>query len=143
MQMWDVNILINAYREENSGHEFYNQWLKKQLGAAETFLYCDWILSSFVRIVTHPKIYKTSTPPPEALEFVKTIRSQPNALGIMPGASHWQIFTQLCLSNSVKGNLIPDAYLAALAVEANALWISADEDYKIFEPTLTWQLLRP
>ncbi|MEM8807409.1 MAG: TA system VapC family ribonuclease toxin [Cyanobacteria bacterium P01_G01_bin.38] len=143
MRLCDSKIYINAYRVENTGHEFYYQWLKAQLEGSETFIYCDLILSSFVRIVTHPKIYKTPTPLPQALEFVRSVGSQPNALGIMPGACHWQIFEQLCLKNNVTGNLIPDAYLAALAVEADAVWITADEDYRIFEPTLTWQLLCP
>lgn len=93
--------------------------------------------------MTHPRVYKTPTPLVRALEFVESVRCQPNALGIMPGARHWPIFEQLCLKNNVVGNLMPDADLAALAIEANALWVSADEDYKIFEPTLTWQLLLP
>ncbi len=143
MQLCDVNIYINAHREENAGHEFYHQWLKDQLERTETFLYCDWVFSAFLRIVTHPKIYKQPTPLNEALAFVAAVKNQPNALGIMPGAHHWQIFEQLVQESSATGNLVPDACFAALAIEANAVWITADDDYKLFEPSLRWQLLQP
>lgn len=143
MQLCDVNIYVNAHRQENPGHPFYYQWLKAQLEATETFFYCDWILSAFVRVVTHPKIYKTPTPLAQALAFVESVRSQPNALGIMPGAGHWQIFAQLCTQSEATGNVVPDACLAALAVEADAVWITADRGFNVFEPTLKWEWLRP
>lgn len=143
MYLCDVNIYINAHREENAGYEFYHQWLIEQLSGSETFLYCDWILSAFIRIVTHPRIYKTPTPLGQAIAFASTIRSQPNTLGIMPGAGYWKVFEKLCLESQASGNLVPDAGLAALAIEANAVWISVDTDFRKFEPRLTWQCLRP
>ncbi|MBE9062442.1 type II toxin-antitoxin system VapC family toxin [cf. Phormidesmis sp. LEGE 11477] len=143
MYLCDVNIYINAHREENVGYEFYHHWLTEQLSSSETFLYCDWILSAFIRIVTHPRIYKTPTPLEQAIAFTNTVRSQPNALGIMPGARHWQIFEKLCLESQTVGNLVPDASLAALAIESDAVWVSADADFKRFEPILTWQWLPP
>ncbi|MGB3787832.1 MAG: type II toxin-antitoxin system VapC family toxin [Phormidesmis sp.] len=143
MYLCDVNIYVNAHREENVGHEFYHQWLTEQLQGNTTFLYCDWILSSFVRIVTHPRIYKKPTSLEQALVFASRIRSQPNTLGVMPGSGYWQIFEQLCLESGSTGNLVPDAGLAALAIEADAIWVSADRDFKKFEPTLAWQWLRP
>lgn len=143
MYLCDVNIYINPHREENAGHAFYRQWLTEQLEGREIFLYCDWILSAFIRIVTHPKIYKTPTPLEQAISFTNTVRGQPNALGIMPGARHWRIFERLCLESQVTGNLVPDASLAAMAIEADAVWVSADEDFRNFEPTLTWRWLRP
>ena len=143
MYLCDVNIYINAHREENVGYEFYHHWLTAQLSGSETFLYCDWVLSAFVRIVTHPKIYKTPTPLDQAIAFTNTVRNQPNTLGIMPGAGHWPIFERLCLETPAIGNLVPDASLAALAIEADAVWVSADTDFRRFEPILTWQWLRP
>ncbi|BCA56555.1 hypothetical protein W02_36950 [Nitrospira sp. KM1] len=32
----------------------------------------------------------------------------------------------------VKGNLVPDAYLAALAIESGSEWITTDRDYYRF-----------
>ena len=143
MKLFDVNVVINAHRAENTGHVFYLQWLTDLLQSQETFLYCEWVLSAFVRIVTHPRIYRTPTPLDRAFAFTQEIRRLPNAVSIMPGARHWGIFEELCQRTGAKGNLIPDAYLAALAIEAGATWATADSDYTAFEPDLDCQLLRP
>ena len=143
LQLFDVNILINAHRGENSGHAFYRRWLKDLLQGEETFLYCELILSAFVRIVTHPRIYRTPTPLAGALEFANEVRQCSYGVGIMPGAHHWMIFDRLCRRANATGNLIPDAYLAAIAIESEAEWVTADKDFAFFEPDLSWRLLRP
>jgi uncharacterized protein len=51
---------------------------------------------------------------------------------------HWEIFTKLCRICEVKGNLVPDAYFAALAIETGSEWISTDRDYNRF-PGLNWR----
>ena len=142
MRLCDVNILLNAHRVESAEHAFYRDWLTSLLEAHETFFYCEWILSAYIRIVTHPRIYRTPTPLPEALQFTNAIRSCPQGVGIMPGARHWSIFDQLCRKTGTTGNLVPDVYLAALAIEANAEWVTADRDFIIFQPDLTLLLLR-
>lgn len=143
MQLCDVNILIYAHREDAPDHTFYRSWLQRQLEAQTTFLFCEFVLSAFVRIVTHSKNFKPPSPIKTALEFAEQIRSAPNGVAIMPGANHWPIFSELCAKTKVVGNLIPDAYLAALAIEAKAEWITSDTDYKAFEPALKWRLLKP
>ena len=143
MRLFDVNILIHAHRAENHGHDFYRAWLLDLLAGRETFLYCEWVLSAFVRIVTHPRIYRTPTPVSIAIEFADEIRGRPNGISIMPGARHWEIFTALCRRTGIEGNLVPDAYLAALAIEAQAEWVSTDSDFARFEPELSWLHLRP
>ena len=55
-----------------------------------------------------------------------------------PGNRHWEIFTRLCREAEVKGNLIADAYLAALAIESGSEWITTDRDYARF-PGLRWR----
>ncbi len=143
MRLFDVNVLVHAHRAENPDHDFYRGWLIELLTGRATFLYCEWVLSAFVRIVTHPRIYRTPTPISLALEFADEIRARPNGVSIMPGAHHWGIFERLCRETGIEGNLVPDAYLAALAIEAQAEWVSTDTDFARFEPDLTWMLLRP
>ena len=57
---------------------------------------------------------------------------------IAPGPRHWGIFAGLCRTTGVRGNLVPDAYLAALAIESGSEWISTDRDYARF-PGLRWR----
>ena len=89
-------------------------------------------LSGFLRIVTHPKVFKQPTPLPEALAYCATLRSRPNATLIAPGPRHWEIFTRLCAEVGARGNLVPDAYLAALAIETGSEWVTTDGDYRRF-----------
>jgi predicted nucleic acid-binding protein len=68
----------------------------------------------------------------KALAFTLELRDQPNCTLIHPGPRHWDIFIRLCRTAGIKGNLVPDAFLAALAIESGSEWISTDRDYHRF-----------
>jgi uncharacterized protein len=57
---------------------------------------------------------------------------------VAPGERHWAIFSRLVTETEAKGNLVPDAYLAALAIESGSEWITTDRDYARF-PGLGWR----
>jgi predicted nucleic acid-binding protein len=57
---------------------------------------------------------------------------------VNPGRNHWAVFIGLCQQAGIKGNLVPDAYLAALAIESGSEWITTDRDYSRF-PGLRWR----
>jgi len=83
--------------------------------------------------VTHPRVFGDPTPLGLALQFAVSLRNHPNAVTLAPGERHWNIFQRLCQEVNAKGNLIADAYLAALAIETGAEWITTD---RVFRPTL-------
>ena len=68
----------------------------------------------------------------KALAFIQQLREQPNCTVINPGPRHWDIFCRLCKTTDVRGNLVPDAFLAALAIESGSEWVTADRDYHRF-----------
>lgn len=143
MNLCDVNILVYAHREDTPQHEFYRNWLTDELQSSTGIYVCETILSSFIRVVTHPKIFRQQTPLPVALAFASAIRNSDNAIGIMPGGSHWPIFLRLAEKTGARGNSVPDAYLAALAIEAGATWVTADKGFSAYEPELTLSILAP
>jgi predicted nucleic acid-binding protein len=51
---------------------------------------------------------------------------------LAPGKRHWRIFTDLCTHAKARGNLVSDAYLAALAIETGSVWATTDRDYQRF-----------
>ncbi len=104
----------------------------------EPFGLSELVLSGFVRIATHPRIFDPPAPTAVALDFADALRSQPNAVLIAPGTRHWEIFERLCRAAGAKGNLVPDAYLAAMAVESGSEWITTDRDFSRF-PGLRWR----
>ena len=99
-------------------------------------------LSGFLRIVTHPRVFADPTPLATALEFVNTLRAHPHCLIVAPGEQHRHIFERLVRTVKARGNLIPDAYFAALAIESGTQWITTDRDYARF-PGLGIQSRRP
>ena len=138
MILTDVNVLVYAFREAAPDHARYRDWLRERVASHEAFGVSDLVLSGALRVLTHPAVFAPPTPLDAALEFVEALRSQPNAVLLAPGPRHWDIFTHLCTSARAKGNLIPDAWHAALAIEHGCEWITTDRDYARF-PGLRWR----
>ena len=138
MLLIDVNVLLFAYRTETEGHAAYRSWLERTLRSSAQVGLSDLVLSAVVRIVTHPGIYREPTSLEAALQYVEWLRAQPRVIPVAPGLRHWQIFTSLCRDTAVRGNVVTDAYFAALAIETGGEWITADRDYARF-PGLRWR----
>jgi toxin-antitoxin system PIN domain toxin len=138
MILTDLNVLVYAHREDAPKHDAYRQWLEEVINSDQAYGVSDLVLSGFIRVVTHPRVFDPPSSPASALAFAHEIRTQPNAVPIVPGARHWGIFTNLCNAVSARGNLVPDAYLAALAIESGSEWITTDRDYSRF-PGLKWR----
>jgi len=138
MQLVDVNVLVYAFREDAPGHVDYKAWLDALVGSHEAYAVADQVLSGFLRVVTHPRVFHPPTPLEPALAFADAFRHHPNAVLVTPHARHWDIFTRLCREVDVRGNLVPDAWLAALAIESGCEVVTSDRDYARF-PALRWR----
>ena len=138
MQLVDVNVMIYAHREDYTDHKRFLTWLEQWLDSDAAFGMSNLVLSGLLRIVTNPRVFQRPTPTKLALDFVDSIRTRPNCVSINPGPRHWGIFTKLCATAGVKGNLVPDAYLAAIAIESGSEWITTDRDYSRFSG-LRWR----
>ena len=128
----DVNVLVYVHRKDAPDHRAFSQWWQEQISSHQAIGIADLVLSGFLRIVTNRRVFDPPTPLETALQFVEEIRSLPNYVEVAPGRRHWDIFTVLSRSAKAKGNLIPDAYLAALAIESGSEWISTDRDFARF-----------
>jgi len=138
MLLVDVNVLVYAHRRESREHLRFRNWLEGVVNSDAPYGMSPQVLSGFLRLVTNPKILVPPTPLEEALAFVETIRNRPNCVLLSPGPRHWDIFTDLCRKTGAKGNLLADAYLAALAIETGSEWITTDRDFARF-PGLQWR----
>lgn len=132
MVLCDVNVLVYAHREDSGQHNEYREWLEKLINSDQAYGISDLILSGFVRIVTHPKVFTPPSSIERALAFADQLRAQPNCTVLSPGPRHWEIFVRLCRSAEAKGNLVPDAFIAALAIESGSEFATADRDYHRF-----------
>ncbi len=138
MRLVDVNVLVHAFREDAPRHAALRAWLEQLVYSDSAFALSELVLSGFLRVVTHPRVFNPPTPLGKALEFVDALRGQPNCLTVAPGERHWGIFTRLCRDADARGNLIPDAYLAALAIESGSELVTTDRDFSRF-PGLRWR----
>ena len=126
----DVNILVYAHRRDAPEHEKYRDWLVNEISSDQAYGMTEIVLSGFLRVVTHPKVFIQPSSITEGLAFIHEITDQPNCVKISPGPRIWNIFEKLCLEANIKGNLVPDAYLAAIAIESGCEWITTDLDFQ-------------
>lgn len=133
MYLMDVNILVYAHREDVDNHEKFLYWLESVVNGNTDYGYSELVLSGFLRVVTHPKVFEIPTPIEDALKFIQQIKSQQNAVKIAPKDRHWLIFEELMRATNAKGNFIPDAYHAALAIESGCQWVTTDKGFKKFK----------
>jgi toxin-antitoxin system PIN domain toxin len=138
MLLPDVNILIYAFRPDAQDHQRFKEWLGEVVRGDESYGISELVCSGFLRIVTNPRVFRSPDPMEDALRFVEQLRSTSSCVPLSPGPRHWQIFTALCRTRGVRGNLVPDAYLAALAIESGSEWITTDRDFARF-PGLRWR----
>lgn len=140
MLLADVNVFIYAHRPESPRSAETGEWLTGVLDGDEPFGVSELVLSSFLRIVTNHRVYREPTPPALALEFCDAVLAAPAAIPVRAGARHWSIFSALCRQVGARGNVVPDAFHAALAIENGATWITTDRGFARF-PGLRWRPL--
>jgi hypothetical protein len=133
MFLMDVNVLVYAHREDAANHLAYRQWLESVVNGPASFGYSELVLSGFLRVVTHPKVFEIPSTLSSALRFTEQIRCLPNAVCLAPGSMHWKIFVECLEQIKATGNDIPDAYHAALAMEWSCEWVTADKGFKRFK----------
>jgi toxin-antitoxin system PIN domain toxin len=134
----DVNVLLHAFRRDAADHSAYRAWLDRVVNGDMAYAMSPQVLSSFIRIATHPRIFVQPSSLTEALAFASVLLEQPNCQILQPGQRHWDIFCRLCRSAKAAGNLVQDAWLAALAIESGCEWITTDRDFARFEG-LRWR----
>lgn len=137
MVLLDVNVLVSAMREDAPRHQAMKDYLERLRRAPEPFGVSELVLSAALRVLTHPRVFVPPTPPEVAVAWVVALRATPNLVLVAPGPRHWEIFLELLEETGAIGNLIPDAWHAALALEHGCEWISNDADFGRF-PQVRW-----
>ena len=132
MQLPDVNVLIYSHREDAPEHDRYAEWMESLVAGAEPFALSELVLSSFLRLVTNRRIFEPATPMEIALEFCQRLIRWPRSVIVRPQSGHWPIFVELIRSSGIKGAMVTDAYLAAVAIEHGCEFVTTDSDFARF-----------
>jgi len=134
----DVNVLLYAWRTDTPEHAAHRRWLQDVLNGEMAYGMSPQVLASVIRVATHPRIYVRPSRLAETQAFATLLLTQPHCQIVHPGPRHWGIFEDLCHRAKAAGNLIQDAWFAALAIESGCEWITADRDYARFDG-LRWR----
>lgn len=139
MLIADVNILVYAFRQDSPRHARYKAWLQEKLAGPEPVGLSELVLSGFIRVVTNHRVFVEPTAPEVAFRFCEAALAAPSAIPVRPGVKHWSVFARLCQTVRARGNVVPDAYHAALAIDHDATWVTTDRGFARF-PGLRWAL---
>jgi uncharacterized protein len=130
----DVNVLVYAYRREAERHERYAAWLAAVVAGSDELGLVESALTGFVRIVTNPRIMADPAPTKEALRFVRTLRAGRRARCLAATDATWAQLDDIAVTDrQVRGNLVPDAWLAAMARSHGGRVATADRGFARFD----------
>lgn len=132
MLLCDGNVLLYAMRADSPHHTAYGPWLESVLEGIEPVGIGELVLSGVVRIATNHRIFEIPSSPAECLAFCEAVLTAPAAVRVRPGERHWSIFADLVRAGGIRANSVPDAYLAALALENDATWVTRDRGFARF-----------
>lgn len=133
MNLPDVNVLVNALRPDAPAHDACREWLNEAASSSRPFALTSRVTAGAVRVLTHPKVFDPPNRTSEVLDELQRLGAVPNIVWVEPGPRHWAIFDALCRSADARGNLVPDADLAALAIEHGCRLITLDRDFSRFD----------
>lgn len=133
-----MNTLLYAFRRDAVRHEEYRAWLHDVINGDEPYGISPQVLASLVRVSTHRRIFDPASTVTAAWDFCRGVLESEYCVVVQPGPRHWRIFSDLCHKSRATGNLVPDAWFAAVAIESGCEWITTDRDYARF-PGLRWR----
>lgn len=138
MILVDANLLVYAHVQGFPEHTRAREWLDSGLsGTARVGLPWSSLLA-FVRLVSNPRIFEQPESVAEAWEQAQAWLDCAAGWIPQPTERHRAVLSSLIASAPMRASLVPDAHLAALAIEHGLLLCSTDGDFARF-PDLRWQ----
>ncbi|MHB1572223.1 MAG: TA system VapC family ribonuclease toxin [Steroidobacteraceae bacterium] len=128
----DVNVLVAASRSDHPHHGVARSWIEKAASAAasgSTLILMPMVVASFLRLVSSPKIFPEPTPIEDAMAFVDALLGA-QGVHLAPLGPEWPRLRQLCIDRRLKGNAVPDAWLAAATIHLGEHLVSFDRDFR-------------
>lgn len=128
----DANLLVYAVDEQSRFHAPARDWLTSQLNGSRR-VGLPWLsIGAFLRLATHPRVFADPLTPEQAWARVADWLAVDVAWTPVPGMGYGALLGALIERHDVRGNLVPDAQLAALALEHGLTVCSADSDFAGF-----------
>ena len=133
---YSVDVYVLLYASDQAGPKYDEaiQFLLNRASDPELFCICWTTLMSYIRISTHPSIFSHPLSPKEALENIESLLKQPRVRVLSEDDGFLAIYRKVSGNFPVRGNLVPDAHIAALLLQHGVLMIyTVDSDFKKFD----------
>jgi hypothetical protein len=130
----DVHVLLYASNEGSPRHAPAQRFLEG-CSKRDEVLYLGWpTIMAYLRIATHPGVFDRPLLPAHAMENVSKLLRLPHVRMLSEGDGFWEKYTAVCSSLPVRGNLVPDAHLAALLLHNGVVrFYTRDRDFLKFD----------
>lgn len=132
MITFDVNVMVAAFRSDHPFHGQARSWLETAISGAQPkspLFVLPMVAASFIRLVTHESIFPDATPIDAATKFLVSLMEIEGVRWAGLG-DEWPVFVELSRKHQLRGNAIPDAWIAA-AVKTRGLNLATfDRDFK-------------
>lgn len=132
MILIDANILIYAHVSSFAQHTDAREWLDQQLNGSSSVGLPWAVLLAFLRLVTNPRVFEKPEPIGDAWRQAKAWLACETVWIPQPTERHPELLGEFLGLPGMHGNLVPDAHLAALAVEHGLTLCSTDGDFARF-----------
>jgi toxin-antitoxin system PIN domain toxin len=128
----DVNVVLAAHRGDHPRHAAVRPWFDALASGPEPFSVPTVVWASFLRLATNRRVFEVPTPLTEAFAFVDAVCAQPHHLLLGSGPRHLALLRRLCEEAAASGDLVPDAVIAAIALEHGCDVASFNRDFARF-----------
>jgi uncharacterized protein len=135
----DVNVLLAGFRADHVHHRPARRFLDAARSGHDVLGLSDFALAGVVRLATNARVFRRPDTVDAVVDYLDVLLEPPGQL-VRAGTTHWSRFADLCRRLQLRSNLVPDAYLAALAVEQGAELVTFDRGFGRY-PGLRWRSL--
>jgi toxin-antitoxin system PIN domain toxin len=128
----DVNVVLALHRGDHPQHATAHSWCTALFAGHRSFTIPPTVWASFLRITTNRRVFPVPSSWDEAFEFVESFRAHPRFVDLGPGARHVALLRRICVDTDARADLVPDAVLAAIALEHDCEIVTMDRDFARF-----------
>lgn len=129
----DANVLLYSIDRTSRHHAACAQWLGEALQGPRRVALPWQSVGAFLRIATHPRVFARPLSAEQACAAIEHWLAAPNCWVPQASSRTVQILAELVRAGDIRGNLVTDAQLAALAIEHGIAVVSADSDFARFD----------
>jgi uncharacterized protein len=110
----DVNVLLYASNTDEPEHQRAAAFLESCARNDEVCCLAWPTVMGYLRMATHPRIFMQPLSPQDAMENIERLLARPQVRVLAEDDRFWSIYRDITRTVPTRGNLVPDAHLAAL-----------------------------